>query len=110
MGIIDRTEKKGLAQGKAGLVFNNIIKHLPRLLLYRALTRYSDRGKFEKKPRKRKHGHQRVLGRTQLSILMEEVFKAIPNCYRQWSSPLSLVLMFISKGSEGDGSRLQVRI
>merc|ERR1712048_258044 len=74
MGIIDRTEKKGLAQGKAGLVFNNIIKHLPRYLLYRAITRYSDRGKFKKKPRKRKHEHQRILGRTQLSILMEELF------------------------------------
>lgn len=111
MGLIDPKEKKGLSQGKVALVFNKILKHLPRILKEREVARYYDRGKHEKRPRKRKHGHTRILGRTQLGILFEETFKAIPNCYPQWGSPLNLVIMCLEKGLESaDKSRLQVRI
>merc|ERR1712187_1055466 len=38
MGLIDRKEKKGLSQGKVALVFNKILKHLPRILKEREVA------------------------------------------------------------------------
>mmetsp|Transcript_105323 Transcript_105323/g.198356 ORF Transcript_105323/g.198356 Transcript_105323/m.198356 type:complete len:450 (+) Transcript_105323:58-1407(+) len=98
LGLVDRREKKGIAY--PGSVFNKILKHLPRFLLRRQKIRYYDRpGMLEKKPRKRKHSHKRIVGLTQLSILMEELFKAIPKGYAQFGSPLNLTLRLLSKAA-----------
>lgn len=98
MELVDPKEKKGIAY--PGSVFNKIIKHFPRHLLKRKKIRYYDRGMLETKPRKRKHNHKRILGRTQLSILIEELFKAIPKGFAQFGSPLNLTLVLLSKAAD----------
>merc|ERR1712107_55008 len=99
--LIDAKERRGIALGKLGILFNKILKHLPRLLLEREVRRYHDRdrAKLKRKPRKRKHRHKVLSGRTQLAVLMEELFKAIPASWTQFRSPLNLVLSFM-KGQE----------
>lgn len=103
LGLVDRKEKKGIAY--PGSVFNKILKHLPRFLLRRQKIRYYDRpGMLEKRPRKRKHSHKRIVGLTQLSILMEEFFKAFPKGYARFGSPLNLTLNLLSRAAEDAAS------
>mmetsp|Transcript_48938 Transcript_48938/g.79416 ORF Transcript_48938/g.79416 Transcript_48938/m.79416 type:complete len:452 (-) Transcript_48938:81-1436(-) len=73
--LIDKSRTRGLAQGQIALIFQATIKYMPRHLLARETLRTESRGL---KPRKRKHNHISVLGRTQLSILVESLFKELP--------------------------------
>lgn len=107
MHIIDKTEKRGIAHGKLAILFGNILRHLPRLRLEREQKRYTDRGSLAKiKPRRRKHNHKRIVGRTQLAILFEELFKRIPSNRTTYRSPLKLVLTFLETG---DGGRKRLK-
>merc|ERR1719281_1021111 len=105
MQLIDNTEKTGFAHGKLGLIFGRFAKDYPRIMLERHSRRYSDRGVSPKPPStgQKQNNHKSILGRTQLSVLIEELFKAIPCCRTQWGSPHNLALAFIeaSKGEHG---------
>jgi hypothetical protein len=106
MGIIDSTEKWGIAHGKLAILFSNILRHMPRLRLERERKRYTDRGSLGKRPRRRKHAHRRVVGRTQLAILFEELFKRIPSTRLTYRSPTKLILTFLEKAdSAGEGGQ-----
>jgi len=98
MNIIDKTEKKGIAHGKLAILYGNVVRHLPRLRLEREKKRYADRGSLAKRPRRRKHPHRRVVGRSQLAILFEELYKRIPSNRVTYRSPLWLVLSFLETG------------
>jgi len=104
VNIIDARQKKGLMHGKLPLMFQKILKHFPRLLAERSDKRYLDRGK-KKVPRKKKHSHRSIVGRTQLSALFEELFKAIPCCYTQWRSPVNLTMQFLETAGEAGDKR-----
>lgn len=106
MNIIDAREKRGIAHGKLPILFGNINKNMPRLRYERELKRYTDRGET-KKPRKRKHAHRNIVGRTQLSILFEELFRNIPSSRKLYRSPMRLVISFLeASDAEGGRSRL----
>lgn len=98
MNIIDNTEKKGIAHGKLAILYGNVVRHLPRLRLERERKRYADRGPLAKRPRRRKHEHRRLVGRSQLAILFEELYKKIPSNRVTYRSPLWLVLGFLETG------------
>merc|ERR1719163_676169 len=96
MHIIDATEKTGLAHGKLAIIFGKILKHMPRLRLAREHKRYHDRGALAKaRPRKRKHMHKRLVGRSQLAILFEELYRVIPSSHSTYKSPVKLVVSFL---------------
>merc|ERR1712050_424087 len=73
--LIDSGEKTGIAHSKVPLLFIQVIKHMPKRLFEREKKRNQNRGR---KMRERKHHHHRIVGRTQLSILMEELYDHLP--------------------------------
>jgi len=101
MNIIDKTEKTGIAHGKLAILYGNVVRHLPRLRLERERKRYEDRGSLAKRPRRRQHVHRRLVGRSQLAILFEELYKRIPSNRVTYRSPLWLVLSFLETGEHG---------
>lgn len=108
MHIIDNKEKTGISHGKIALLFGDINKKMPRLRHDREARRYTDRGSIAKKPRKRKHSHKNIVGRTQLSILFEELLRRIPSSRKTYRSPFGLVLTWLEiAGQEGGRSRLR---
>jgi len=95
MDIIDNTEKLGISQGKISILYSGILRGLPERRLEREQRRYKDRGGPKKKPRTRKYLF--IKGRSQLGILFEELYKAIPSSRATYGSPMSLVLICLEK-------------
>lgn len=96
--IIDPHEKHGIPSGKIPIIFGTIQKQLSQLRVDREDRRLKDRGgrkKDAKIPQPRKHLH--CVGRSELSVLFEELFKLIPGSAKTYGSPLAMLLTFIER-------------
>lgn len=101
-GLVDNSERDGIGRAHLEIMFTNMLKHLPKRRFDREKRRKHDLGK---KPRRRKHVHSNIRGRTELAILIEELYRAIPNANKTYASPLHLCLRLL-EGSGGKRKRL----
>lgn len=98
MDIIDNTEKSGISQGKISILFSTMLRNLAERRLEREQRRYKDRGGPKKKMRARKH--LCIKGLSQLGILFEELYKALPGSRATYGSPMNLVLICLEKADQ----------
>jgi len=104
-GLVDNNSRKGMPRAHLEIMFTDMVKHLPKRRLDREKRRKEHLGKM---PRRRKHSHKSIRGRTELAILIEELYRNIPRVHRQYSSPLHLCLRLMEGSKEG-GKRKRLR-
>eukprot|EP00933_Yihiella_yeosuensis_P035057 TRINITY_DN2850_c6_g1_i1.p1 TRINITY_DN2850_c6_g1~~TRINITY_DN2850_c6_g1_i1.p1 ORF type:complete len:451 (+),score=87.95 TRINITY_DN2850_c6_g1_i1:100-1452(+) len=113
--IINEDTSKGIPRGSIAIVFQNVLSKMPKLLAERERKRKEDRGDKSKRRRKRSHSHKSIRGRTQLSVLMEALFHALPATV--FTSPFKLTVMLLeavqanaAKPDTGKGPELATNV
>eukprot|EP00930_Biecheleria_cincta_P067704 TRINITY_DN5449_c0_g1_i1.p1 TRINITY_DN5449_c0_g1~~TRINITY_DN5449_c0_g1_i1.p1 ORF type:complete len:467 (+),score=107.22 TRINITY_DN5449_c0_g1_i1:151-1551(+) len=106
LGLIDRTGKKGIQQGKIALLFQESTQKMPERLEEQKnkLSVELSRKNNEKKPQTKNKGaapkdkgagtKDRVVGRHELSLLMQSFFMALP-MPREYNSTADMILGFL---------------
>jgi len=108
MELVDNSEKHGLAHGKIAIFFSNVLRNLPTMRHQRdeRVHQHKHDGHGKKRNASTKsRKHLTLIGRTQLSILFEELYKAIPNSRNTYGSPLKFVISCIMKASSAEIER-----
>mmetsp|Transcript_45071 Transcript_45071/g.107104 ORF Transcript_45071/g.107104 Transcript_45071/m.107104 type:complete len:732 (-) Transcript_45071:151-2346(-) len=99
--LTDNTWREGVPREELGLLYGQVLRHMQARVEERHEKRYRDRHS-KKKARLRLGDVKYVVGRTQLSILIEELFKVLPMSRGRYRSPLNLVLSFLEKRRDSE--------
>jgi len=101
MGLLDATGKEGIPSGRIAIIFQDVLKHMKVVMKdlkdIRAGKKVSSKmtsPKSSKSKPRGQHHHKTVVGRCQLSILMEALYDALPSP-RKYRSCMDMVLRFL---------------
>mmetsp|Transcript_49994 Transcript_49994/g.89754 ORF Transcript_49994/g.89754 Transcript_49994/m.89754 type:complete len:428 (-) Transcript_49994:141-1424(-) len=96
--LIDPSAKRGIPSGRIAIIFQEVLKTMPKKLAERRRARAVGKARTKKKV-ERKHTHKSISGRTQLSVLMEALFQSLPAPKAYYNAmDMSLRLLEVADG------------
>jgi len=109
--LIDPAGKQGIPSGRIAIIFQEVLKTMPKKLSDRRRMRAAGSTRKKKKKVERKHQHKHIVGRTQLSVLMEALFQALParSYYNAMDMCLRLMEVVDSKAGKTSSSNSKLQ-
>lgn len=95
LDLVSAPGKTGIPMGRIALIWGETLKHMRHKLAERKNLRIVAIGGRVKQGRQRKHNHRHITGRSQLSILMDALFEALP-APKKYHCSLDMVLGFLA--------------